>query len=144
MRGVIRVFGRAWRAAERARGGTRPFAGKLLLASAVAVALVGFGTAVAAGAPKPNRPTITFVSPSPSEGATLTTNSFTFAFTYNRTAKQTQSLTCTLSGPTSSSGACDALTAIPGDGSNSGKSYSGLAGGSVSAIGRHRARTFAP
>jgi hypothetical protein len=101
-----------------------------LLASAVAVALVGFGTAVAAGAPKANSPTITFVSPSPSEGATLTTNSVTFAFTYNRTAKQTRSLACTLSGPTSSSGACDAPTAIPGDGSKSGKSYSGLANGS--------------
>jgi alpha-tubulin suppressor-like RCC1 family protein len=101
-----------------------------LLASAVAVALVGFGAAVAAGAPKANSPTITFVSPSPSEGATLTTNSVTFAFTYNRTAKQTRSLACTLSGPTSSSGACDAPTAIPGDGSKSGKSYSGLANGS--------------
>jgi hypothetical protein len=130
MRGVIPIFGQAWRAAMRARGGTHPVAGKLLLASAATIALVGFGTAVAAGAPKPNEPTITFVSPSPSEGATLTTNSVTFAFTYNRTPKQTQSLACTLAGPTSSSGVCEAPTAIPADGSKSGKSYSGLADGS--------------
>jgi len=76
-----------------------------------------------------NRPTITFVSPSPSEGATLTSNSVSFAFTYNRKPKQTQTLTCSLSGPTSSSGPCDAPVAS-GTGSRSGKSYSGLANGS--------------
>jgi hypothetical protein len=68
---------------------------------------------------------------SPSEGATLTTNSVEFAFTYNRTPKQTQSLVCTLSGPTSASGACDAPVAS-GRGSQSGKSYGGLANGSYS------------
>jgi hypothetical protein len=94
---------------------------------AVAVALVAFVTAVASGAP--NKPAITFIDPSPSEGATLTTSSVQFAFTYNRTPAETHSLVCSLSGPTSSSGPCDAPVAS-GTGSQSGKSYSGLANGS--------------
>jgi len=94
---------------------------------AVAVALVAFMTAAASGAP--NKPAITFVDPSPSEGATLTTSSVQFAFTYNRTPGETHSLVCSLSGPTSSSGPCDTPVAS-GAGSQSGKSYSGLANGS--------------
>jgi hypothetical protein len=74
-------------------------------------------------------PTITFVFPSPAEGATLTTNSVTFKFTYNRKPKATQTLVCTVSGPTSASGPCDALVAS-GKGSQSGAAYSGLANGS--------------
>jgi hypothetical protein len=94
----------------------------------VAVALVAFVTAVASGAP--NKPTITFIDPSPSEGATLTTSSVPFAFTYNRTPRQTHSLLCTLTGPTSSSGPCDPPVPSGAAGSQSGKSYSGLANGS--------------
>ena len=52
-----------------------------------------------------------------------------FAFTYNKPPKQVKGLTCTLSGPTASSGGCDAVVAS-GSGSQSGKSYSGLANGS--------------
>jgi Domain of unknown function (DUF5050) len=94
---------------------------------ALAVPFVGLVTAVAFGAP--NKPAVTFIDPSPSEGATLTTSSVQFAFTYNRTPTQTHSLVCSLSGPTSSSGPCDAPVAS-GTGSQSGKSYSGLANGS--------------
>lgn len=94
---------------------------------AAAVALVAFVTAVASGAP--NKPTITFTDPSPSEGVMLTTSSVQFAFTDNRTPAQTHSLVCSLSGPTSSSGPCDTPVAS-GAGSQSGKSYSGLANGS--------------
>jgi sugar lactone lactonase YvrE len=96
----------------------------------VALAVVGIGiTGGTASAAPGSRPAITFVSPSPDEGATLTTSSVSFAFTYNRTPKQTQSLVCSLSGPTSSSGPCNAPVAS-GSGSQSGKSYSGLANGS--------------
>jgi virginiamycin B lyase len=95
---------------------------KISVLTAVVVALVSFGTALAVS------PAITFVSPSPSDGATLTTSSVSFAFTYNRTPRQTSVLVCTLSGPTSSSGACDTPVAT-GTGSKSGKSYSGLANG---------------
>ena len=70
------------------------------------------------------------MSPSPGEGATLTSNSVSFEFTYNRKPKATQSLVCALSGPTSSSGACDTPVAVGDKGSQSGKSYSGLANGS--------------
>ena len=73
--------------------------------------------------------TITFVSPSPAEAATLTTDSVAFGFTYNKKPKATRTLVCALSGPTPSSGACDAPVAS-GEGSRSGKSYSGLANGS--------------
>jgi hypothetical protein len=125
----IRILASAWRDRNQARSGMHSVVRKVSLVAAVAVALAGFGTAVASGAPKPNNPRITFISPSPSEGATLTTNSVEFAFTYNRTPKQTQSLVCTLSGPTSASGACDAPVAS-GSGSQSGKSYGGLANGS--------------
>jgi hypothetical protein len=103
-----------------------------LLAAAV---LVGFGAAFASAATKPNSPTITITSPT--EGQTLTSSSVSVAFTYNRTPKQTKTLTCALSGPTSFPAvACDAPTAIPGDGSQSGKSYSGLANGSYTFTAR--------
>jgi alpha-tubulin suppressor-like RCC1 family protein len=90
------------------------------------VAIVGIVPALAWS----GRPTVTFVSPSPGEGATLTTNSVAFAFTYNKKPKATRTLTCTLSGPTSASGACDAPVASGEKGSQSGKPYSGLASGS--------------
>jgi PA domain-containing protein len=78
----------------------------------------------------PNNPVITITRPpSPDDGQTLITNHATFAFTYNRTPKQTKSLTCALSGPTSSSGPCDSPVA-GGAGSTAGKSYTGLATGS--------------
>jgi hypothetical protein len=99
---------------------------RALLVTVAVAALVGLATTFASAA---SRPAITFVSPSPAEGATLTTNSVQFAFTYNKKPKATGTLTCDLSGPTPSSGACDAPTAITG-GSQSGTSYSGLANGS--------------
>jgi hypothetical protein len=77
-----------------------------------------------------NAPAITFVPPSPAEGQTLTTSSVQFAFTYNRRPNATKSLTCELSGPTSSSGPCDTPVADGRFGSSSGASYSGLADGS--------------
>src|SRR2546421_1810132 len=104
---------------------------KVFLVTLAAVLLVGF---VAAFASAGGKPTFTFVSPSPSEGATLTSSSVSLAFTYNRTPKQVKALTCTLSGPSSSSGACDAVVAS-GSGSQSGKSYSGLANGSYTVTG---------
>ena len=91
-----------------------------------AVAVLGVVVALASAA---SRPTVVFVSPSPAEAATLTSNSVSLAFTYNKTPKATRTLVCSLSGPTSSSGPCDAATAVAGDGSRSGKSYSGLANG---------------
>ncbi len=108
----------------------------VLLVTAMAVALGSFTSGAAFGGPPgnlvgPNSPTIVFVSPpSPSEGATLTTNSVQFTFTYNRKVNQTQSLRCTLQGPTPSTAACDTPvgTALP-NWSQSGKSYSGLANG---------------
>jgi hypothetical protein len=108
--------------------------GRVVLATAVAVTVVGLGTADASGAGKSNRPAITFISPSPSEGATLATNSVQFAFTYNRRPKQTQTLVCALSGPTSSSGACDAPAEFGTKGSVSGKAYTGLANGSYTFV----------
>jgi hypothetical protein len=104
------------------------------VASFLAISVVlGFGLAArpagASGALS-SSPVISFVSPSPAEGATtLTTSAVRFAFTYNRTPKQTTSVACTLAGPTSSSGPCDAPVAA-GTGSASAKSYSGLAAGS--------------
>src|SRR5262245_54640716 len=120
---LVRTLGRAWRAAEHEASGAPPPLGTMVLVAAVAVVLVCSATEGAAGTASGNRPAITFVSPSPGEGATLTTDSVQFAFTYNRKPKQTRSLICGLSGPTSSSGACDAPTAIAGDGSRSGTSY---------------------
>src|SRR4029453_13749845 len=64
-----------------------------------------------------------------SDGATVKTSSVSFAFTYNRKPKATRTLVCALSGPTSSSGACDTPVATA-TGSQSGKSYSALADGS--------------
>ena len=116
-------------AVARVRDGKGGGMGHLLRTAVVVgavVAIVGIVPALAWSA----RPTITFVSPSPAEGATLTTNSVTFAFTYNKKPKATRTLTCTLSGPTSASGACDPPVAFGEKGSRSGKSYSGLASGS--------------
>jgi hypothetical protein len=98
------------------------------LVLAAAAVLAGFGAGFASAAAKPNKPVITFTSPSPDDGQTLITSSATLAFTYNRTPKQTKSLTCVLSGPTSSSGPCDSPVA-GGAGSTSGKSYTGLSTG---------------
>jgi hypothetical protein len=98
---------------------------KGLVATVAAAVLVALVAAFASAA---SRPTIAFVSPSPAEGATLTSNSVSFAFTYNKMPKSTRTLVCTLSGPTASSGPCDAPVAS-GSGSRSGKSYSGLANG---------------
>ncbi len=111
---------------RRQRGGGRRVGRGVWLVSVVAVVLVVFGAALASAN---SHPSISFVGPSPGEGATLTTSSVQFAFTYNRTPKQTRSLVCALSGPTSSSGPCDAPVAS-GTGPRSGKSYSGLAKGS--------------
>ncbi|MDQ3889199.1 MAG: RCC1 repeat-containing protein, partial [Actinomycetota bacterium] len=102
---------------------------RIIVAVLAAAVLVGLLAASGAAAPKPARPKITFVSPSPAEGATLATSSVSFAFTYNRTPKATQTLTCSLSGPTSSSGACAPPTAFGKHGSRSTASYSGLANG---------------
>jgi virginiamycin B lyase len=104
----------------------------LLLAVAAAV-LVGFVAAIAsAGVGPDNSPVITFVSPpSPNEGATLTTtDAVSFSFTYNRKPAAKLTLTCTLAGPTASSGDCDAPVASGTKNSLSGKSYTGLADGS--------------
>ena len=99
---------------------------KTVVVGVAVVALAGIVSGLASAA----RPEITLVSPSPGEGATLTSNSVSFEFTYNRKPKATQSLVCALSGPTSSSGACDTPVAFGDKGSQSGKSYSGLANGS--------------
>lgn len=92
---------------------------------AILIGLTAGGIAYAS-----NVPAITLVPPSPAEGQTLTTNSVQFAFTYNRRPNATKSLTCDLSGPTSSSGPCDAPVADGKLGSSSGASYTGLADGS--------------
>ena len=116
-------------AVARVRDGKGGTMGQLLRRTVVVgavVAIVGFVPALASA----GRPTITFVSPSPAEGATLTTNSVAFAFTYSKKPRGTQSLTCTLAGPTSASGACDPPVAFGEKGSQSGTSYSGLASGS--------------
>jgi alpha-tubulin suppressor-like RCC1 family protein len=100
--------------------------GRIITIVVAAVAFVGIVSAIASAAP----PAITFVPPSPAEGATLTSNSVSFAFTYTKKPKATETLLCTLSGPTSSSGPCDTPVAFGDKGSQSGKSYSGLANGS--------------
>jgi len=101
---------------------------KVWLLGVVVVVAVGAVTAFASAAPG-NRPAITIMSPSPTEGATLTSEKVSFAFTYNRKPNATGTLTCSLSGPTSSTGACDTPTALGTKDSESGKSYSGLANG---------------
>src|SRR5215212_6893598 len=103
---------------------------KALVAAAGAALLVGLaaGFASAAASP-PNTPAITFVT-APAEGGIIATSAPTFRFTYNRTPKSTKTLTCTLSGPTPSSTACNPPTASGDKASLSGKSYSGLAQGS--------------
>jgi virginiamycin B lyase len=105
---------------------------KTLLLMLPAVLLVGVVAAFASAASTPpNQVVVSFVSPSPAEGTTLTaTNGVIFAFTYNRQPKATRTLTCTLAGPTASSGACTAPSAFGDKGSQSGKSYAGLANGS--------------
>ena len=107
------------------------FSRRRILAPALLVAVSALLLLGAAQASAAATPAITFVSPpSPAEGATLTTNSVSFEFTYNRKPKATRRLVCALSGPTSSSGPCDAPTAFGADGSQSGASYSCLADGS--------------
>ena len=96
--------------------------------SVIGIAVLTVGLAISAQAALA-KPAITLVAPSPAAGAVLTGGGVSFAFTYNRTPKQTKSLTCTLAGPTASSGPCTAPSAASG-GSSSGKSYSGLANGS--------------
>ena len=103
------------------------FARTLLIGAVVAMA----AGVLAAFAVASNAPAISFASPpSPTEGRTLTSNSVQFAFVYNRKPNATKSLICDLSGPTSSSGPCDAPVADGKFGSASGTSYSGLADGS--------------
>jgi hypothetical protein len=99
---------------------------RTMLVAVAAVALVGVVSALASAA---TRPTISFVSPSPAEGAVLTSDSVAFKFSYNRKPRATQTLVCSLSGPTSSTGPCDPPVAFGKKGSQSGKSYSGLAPG---------------
>ncbi len=108
----------------------RSLARKVLLLAAVSAVAVGSVTAFASAASPPNGPAVMFVSPSPSEGATVTSDTVSFAFTYNKKPNATQTLTCSLAGPTSSTGACDAPVADGTKGSKSGMSYSGLANGS--------------
>ena len=102
-------------------------AGMAIVALVAVVVLVGMVSAPAFAA---TEPAISFVSPSPAEGATLTTDSVAFEFTYNRKPKATSTLVCALSGPTPSTGPCDAPVASGTKGSQSGQSYSGLANGS--------------
>ena len=102
----------------------------MLVAVAAAMLVVGVAAALASAGASPKRPAITFVSPSPAENATVTSSSVTLWFTYNRTTKQTKTLSCTLSGPTSSSGSCQGPDPFGTEGSQSSNSYSGLANGS--------------
>jgi hypothetical protein len=88
---------------------------------------VGLAAASPAAAMKP---TITFAAPSPAEGATLSSDAVSFAFGYNKKPNATAALSCVLSGPTSSSDACDAPVASGKKGSRSGTSYRALANGS--------------
>jgi alpha-tubulin suppressor-like RCC1 family protein len=98
---------------------------RIVIFIATAVGLMGIVSTLASAAP----PAITFVPPSPDEGATVTSNSVSFAFTYTKKPQATETLVCTLSGPTSSSGPCDSPVAFGDKGSQSGKSYTGLANG---------------
>jgi virginiamycin B lyase len=100
---------------------------RAMLVAVLALTVLGLAVALATAAP-PTAP-ISFASPSPGEQATLTTDSVAFKFTINKKPKSTGTLTCALAGPTPSSAACDPPVAS-GTGSQSGKSYSGLANGS--------------
>jgi hypothetical protein len=103
---------------------------KLSVAAVLTALVAGILTNVASAAGKPNNPVISFGPPSPPSEATLTDGNVSFAFTYNRTPKQTSTLTCALSGPTSSSGACNAPIGFGSKGSESGESYTSLTNGS--------------
>ena len=99
---------------------------KMLLLTAVAVVLVGFSAAIASAA-VPNRPTIGFISPSPSEGATLTTNSVrSRSRTTGRRSRRGRSSAPSRGRPPRR---VPATLLSHGTGSESGKSYSGLANG---------------
>ena len=102
---------------------------RFVVLGAAALALVAFGPGLASAARPAAGPSITFIAPSPSEGATLTTDTIAFSFTYDKKPNATRTLVCALTGPTASSGACDAPVAS-GKGSQSGEPYSGLANGS--------------
>jgi len=116
----VSMFPRGMRNARSVLAG-----GRWLAALTVLALFVLPGAAQASGMAKP---VVTFGSPSPAEGATLTTGSVQFAFTYDRTPKQTKTVACVLSGPTASSGACNAPAATR-RGSSSGASYGNLANG---------------
>jgi hypothetical protein len=114
---------------QAVRSRWRLFAGVALAATVVCAAATGLASA----APSGNSSGIAFLSPSPANAASLTSNAVSFKFTYNRKPTATKSLVCTLGGPTasaSSSADCDAPVAAGEKGSQSGKSYSGLANGS--------------
>jgi hypothetical protein len=97
---------------------------------AVGVVVLVAAAVLAGYASANNRPAITFVSPpSPTEGQTLTTDSVQFQFTFNRQPKAAASLQCVLSGPTPSSGPCNAPVSSGQQQSTSGASYSSLANG---------------
>ncbi|HET7182758.1 MAG TPA: hypothetical protein VFI15_11040 [Candidatus Limnocylindrales bacterium] len=98
------------------------------LAPALAAALSAALAPSLALAAKPASAAITFAPPSPAEDATLSTDSVSFAFDYPKSPKQTKSVTCTLAGPTASSGPCAAPTPTV-DGATSGASYDALANG---------------
>jgi hypothetical protein len=114
---------------QAVRSRWRLFAGVALAATVVCAAATGLASA----APSGSSSGIAFLSPSPANAASLTSNAVSFKFTYNRKPTATKSLVCTLEGPTasaSSSADCDAPVAAGEKGSQSGKSYSGLANGS--------------
>jgi streptogramin lyase len=99
---------------------------KALVVIVACVTVLGLAQVFASAAP----PAIAFVAPSPAEGATLTTNSVEFKFTSTKKPNATRTMVCALAGPTPSTGPCDAPVASGSKGSQSGKSYSGLANGS--------------
>ena len=110
---------------DRARGMRLHLTVRWCCAAVPMLIALGVATAPAAAAPRAD---VRYEAPSPAEGATLTTGSVAFEFTFNRRPAATQSLTCTLAGPTPSSGPCDAPVAS-GSRSRSGASYSGLVDG---------------
>lgn len=104
----------------------------VVLAAIAALGITALASAAGKPPTTPNNPVITFVSPSPADDATVTSDGVTYGFTYNRTPKQTASVTCALSGPTSFSGPCDTPVPSPADSKNtskSGESYTGLGDG---------------
>jgi hypothetical protein len=105
----------------------RAVRGLRLAVPLVAAVLAGPFVASASAA----NPTITFTSPpSPARGSTVTTNSASFTFVLNRTPKQTRSMTCALSGPTSfGPAACKAATAVAAGSQSANNTYSFLANG---------------